>query len=138
MLLLIIFIILLGSEVLFENRNNIKLNLKKNGTVTFVRVGKIVYVEAKATCEKDSALILNSNDAEIPDWAIPAEAILTPNSSGTILEGEITSDMNGRCRGRLLINMNADKSFKRVSTVMLNTDTLNNIEIKMILIYPVD
>lgn len=139
MLLLIIFIILLGSEVLFEDEQSTTLNLSKNGTVTFKKIGKFVFITARATCKKEESLILSSNYALIPDWAIPTQEIMFVNSSGgKSLEGNTTSDMNGDCIGKIFISVKPDESLKRLSTVMYNKSTTQDLTLTMNLCYPVD
>ena len=98
-----------------------------------------MFITARATCKKEESLILSSNYALIPDWAIPTQEIMFVNSSGgKSLEGNTTSDMNGDCIGKIFISVKPDESLKRLSTVMYNKSTTQDLTLTMNLCYPVD
>lgn len=124
---------------MFEDEQSTTLNLSKNGTVTFIKIGKFVFVAARATCEKGESLILASNYVQIPDWAIPVQDIMFVNSGGgRSLEGNTSSDMNGDCIGKIFISISNDESLKRLSTVMYNRSTTQDLTLTMNLCYPVN
>lgn len=107
-----------------------QLNLSSAGKVTFKRKGNIVFVIAESTCLPNKAYTIGGNIATIPDWALPSENILT-NSS---LKTNTITDMNGYCRGYMSLN----KSTKKISVVMNNTDTNNSVSLTMSAVYIVE
>lgn len=106
------------------------LNLSNTGKVTFKRKGNIVFAIAQVTCPKDGSFTIGGNTATIPDWALPSEDILTSLS----LKTNTVTDMNGSCRGYMVLNRNT----KKISIVMYNTDVNNSITLTMNVVYIVD
>lgn len=106
------------------------LNLSQSGKVIFKRKGNTVFVIAESTCPKDGAFTIGGNTAKIPDWALPSNDILTSSS----LKTNTVTDMNGLCRGYLILN----RSTKNISVVMYNIDENNAVTLTMNVQYIVD